>query len=210
MKIFSYGKNALFSVFLFAACTVVLSQDYDQGYDQGYDGADQDYYQEEQYYAQEGDNLYHDYAQKHQGNAPAGRGGMFKTAAFGLTTWFLGGKIHSKRAVKKANQAHTKAQKELYLKYLQDVGALQTQNAELHQYIKAMTKQQLNEEFLQADLDIDGKVSRAEFEAYKRQYLQKHPDMVNNFPRFEEFDPDHNGMITVAEHESYYERQGLL
>lgn len=96
------------------------------------------------------------------------------------------------------------------MKYLQDVGALQNQIAELQEYIKLMTKQQLTEEFLQADVDNDHLVSRAEYEMYKRQYLQKHPEAVNNFPRFEEFDPDANGMITVREHEHYYERQGLL
>jgi hypothetical protein len=135
---------------------------------------------------------------------------MVKTAAFGVATWFVGGKIHSRRAVKKANKESYKAQKELYMKYLQDVGTLQSQVAELQNYISAMTKQQLTDEFLAADLDNDHRVSRAEFEMYKKQYLQKHPEAVNNFPRFEEFDPDANGVITVREHESYYERQGLL
>lgn len=134
-----------------------------------------------------------------------------KTVAFCAGSWFLGGKIHSKRAVKKANSAFVKTQKEFYLKYVKDVNTLQQQNAELQQYLTEVMKQKLTEEFLAADLNNDRQVTRAEFEMYKKEYIKKHPEMKNvQFPAFEEFDPDHNGVISMREHERYYERQGLI
>lgn len=134
-----------------------------------------------------------------------------KTVAFCAGSWFLGGKIHSKRAVRKANAAFQKSQREFYLKYVKDINSLQTQNAELQQYVQEVMKQKLTEEFLAADLNNDRQVTRAEFEMYKKEYIKKHPEMKNvQFPAFEEFDPDHNGVISMREHESYYEKHGLI
>ena len=134
-----------------------------------------------------------------------------KTVGFIAGGWFLGGKIHSKRAVKKAQTAFTKSQREFYLKYVKDVNTLQQQNAELQSYLQEVMKQKLTEEFLAADLNNDRQVTRAEFEMYKKEYIKKHPEMKNvQFPAFEEFDPDHNGVISMREHENYYERQGLI
>lgn len=72
------------------------------------------------------------------------------------------------------------------------------------------TRQQLMAEFRAADIDKDGQVSQAEFEAYKKRYLQIHPDMKNSFASFKDFDPDNSGLITVQEHEQYYKSRGLL
>jgi Ca2+-binding EF-hand superfamily protein len=97
------------------------------------------------------------------------------------------------------------------LKYVKDVNALQQQNVELQKYVSEVTKQKLTEEFLAADIDNNRQVTRAEFEMYKKEYIKKHPEMANvQFPAFEEFDPDHNGVISMSEHEQYYERQGLI
>jgi len=136
---------------------------------------------------------------------------MIKSLAFGTVGWFLGAKYHSRRAVKKASAKSTKDLKDLYTRYIQDVSALQSHNAELEAFIKQSAKQQLAEEFLQADLDNNRQVSRAEFERHKKQYLAKHPEMhPSQFPAFEDFDPDGNGMITIAEHEQYYEDRGMI
>lgn len=135
---------------------------------------------------------------------------MIKSLAFGAVGWFIGGKIHSKRAVKKANKKSKQDLKDLYSRYIQDVSALQTHVAELEAFIKQSAKQQLEEEFLQADLDGNRQVSRAEFEMHKKKYLARHPEFVGQFPDFEDFDPDGNGMITIAEHEQYYEQRGLI
>lgn len=99
----------------------------------------------------------------------------------------------------------------MYTKYIADVSALSAQNQELEQYIKQMVKQQLTEEFLMADIDNNRLVSRAEFEMHKKNYLIKHPEMDGSaFPAFEEFDPDGNGMISIREHEKYYEDRGMI
>lgn len=130
--------------------------------------------------------------------------GWGQTLAFGAATWLIGGRIHSKRAVSKATKKHQAAQKQLYTQYYKDVLALQTQNAELQEYAKQALKGQIDGQFESADIDNDNRVSRAEFNAYKKQYLAKHPEMAGTFPAFEEFDPDANGMVSKAEHDAYY------
>ena len=124
--------------------------------------------------------------------------------------WFLGGKIHSGRAVKKANNKAKNEIKQIYAQYLSDVTALQTQNAELQQFIKQSAKQQLYDEFLSADIDNNKQVSRAEYEMHKKNYIAKHPEYQGEFPAFDEFDPDGNGMITNYEHEKYYSDRGMI
>jgi phage-related minor tail protein len=135
---------------------------------------------------------------------------MMKTAAISAASWFIGAKIHSKRAVKKANKKSQQDLQGLYSKYIQDVTALQNQNAELEAYIKQSTRASLEEEFLRADIDNNKLVSRAEYEMNKKQYLQKHPEFRGSFPKFEDFDPDGNGMISMREHDAYYEQRGMI
>lgn len=134
--------------------------------------------------------------------------GWGKVSALSAFSWFLGGKIHSKRAVQKANKLHKKQEQELYVQYYKDVLALQTQNAELQQYLDLVQKERIDADFEMADLDNDNRVSRAEFNAYKKRYLEKHPEMASQFPAFEQFDPDHNGVVTKAEHDAYYAKGG--
>ena len=153
------------------------------------------------------DNLYAKYAENQaQKDVAQGGFGMGKVVAFCGASWFLGGKIHSKRAVKKETLKFKKEQKELYLQYYKDVMALQQQNVELQNYIDSTTLQQLDGEFALADTNDDNKVSRAEFNMYKQQYLAKNPEMASQFPRFEDFDPDSNGLISKAEYDQYYRR----
>jgi hypothetical protein len=136
--------------------------------------------------------------------------GMVKMVGTGLAGWFLGGKIHSRRATKKAAKKHMDELRDLYTKYIKDVTTMQSQIAELESFIKESARQQLADEFLRADYDNNRQVSRAEFEKYKREYLIKHPEMAAQFPEFEAFDPDRNGMITLREHEKYYEDRGMI
>jgi len=198
--------RALFMLFLMSSSCLVLSQEYqDHGYG---DNMDQDYY------APEEDNLYANYMDNEQDKKRGGKGGgVGVVTTFGIAgvSWVLGAKYHSGRAVKTANKKAAEAQRTLYTRYVQDVSNLQTQNAELQTYIGQMTATQLNEEFLQADYDNDREVSRAEFELYKKQYLARHPDMSPaQFPRFEDFDPNRDGSITMKEHTSYYQQEGHL
>mmetsp|Transcript_34301 Transcript_34301/g.80848 ORF Transcript_34301/g.80848 Transcript_34301/m.80848 type:complete len:214 (-) Transcript_34301:209-850(-) len=207
------------AILLMLMSLVVASQQYYDDYGEDVGG---DYYQQQdyaEYYGDEGadgpeDTLYQDYAKHQEQKAMGGKGGlppMVKNVAIGATSWFLGAKFHSRRAVKKSEKLSVKAQQKLYERYVKDVSALQLQNAQLQEYIQASTIQQLTEEFLQADTNNDRKVSRLEFERYKADYLKKHPEAdPSMFPRFEDFDPDHNGMVTLKEHEDYYRNQGMI
>ena len=73
-----------------------------------------------------------------------------------------------------------------------------------------LTRNELTAEFQDADTNGDGQVSKPEFERYKQIYLQQYPEAANSFARFEEFDRDSSGLITVNEHEGYYKGLGLL
>jgi len=133
-----------------------------------------------------------------------------KMMGAGLTGWFLGGKIHSRRAVRKFKKQSQEELKTLYNQYIKDVSALQTEILELHSFIKETTRQHLRDEFLMADEDGNQLVSRAEFEAYKKKHLRNHPENAHLFPAFEEFDPDRNGFVSLSEHEDYYRRHDMI
>lgn len=153
------------------------------------------------------DNLYNDYAGRQaQKQAGGGGPGMMKMLAFCGTSWFLGGKIHSKRAVSKVTKKFKKDQKDFYVQCYTDIMNLQQQNAEMQQYIDQITMEQRDGEFSIADINRDNKVSRAEFNMYKNEYQKKNPEMANQFPRFEDFDPDSDGLISKAEYDAYYRR----
>jgi len=218
-------------------CVVVASQQqgyYDDGGGGG--GMDGDYYEQQgdygggagDYYGDEGggrgsddngggggDSLYADYAKREQDKAmgikTGGLSPVLKNILVGAASYIVGAKLHSRRAVKKIEKSSSKVQQKLYERYVQDVSALQLQNTQLQEYIQQSTVQQLTEEFLTADTNNDRRVSRLEFEKYKTEYLKKHPGAdPGMFPRFEDFDPDHNGMVTLAEHEDYYRQQGMV
>lgn len=205
---------------LMSLAVAVASQQYYDDYGEDVGGGE--YYQEQdyggEYYNEDngggGDSLYADYAKHQEDKAMGVKGGvspLLKNAAVGAAGWFVGAKFHSRRAVKKSEKLSSKQQQRLYERYVQDVSALQMQNAQLQEYIQQTTVQQLTEEFIQADTNNDRKVSRLEFERYKADYLKKHPEAdPSMFPKFEDFDPDHNGLVTLQEHEDYYRKQGMI
>mmetsp|Transcript_30709 Transcript_30709/g.34309 ORF Transcript_30709/g.34309 Transcript_30709/m.34309 type:complete len:228 (+) Transcript_30709:106-789(+) len=225
-------KSSVGILLLLTACCLlvcVASQQQQGGYydDGGMDGGD--YYEQDgygdgggagDYYGDEGgggggDSLYADYAKREQDKAmgikTGGLSPMVKNIVVGAASYLVGAKLHSRRAVKKSEKASGRTQQKLYERYVQDVSALQLQNTQLQEYIQQSTVQQLTEEFLTADTNNDRRVSRLEFEKYKTEYLKKHPGSdPGMFPRFEDFDPDHNGMVTLQEHEDYYRQQGMV
>ena len=52
--------------------------------------------------------------------------------------WFIGGKFHSRRVVKKLNTKFKKEQKDLYTQYYSDVYTLKEQNAQLVDALEKM------------------------------------------------------------------------
>jgi len=218
----SYVGVTLWTLLCASTPLAVASQQY---YDDYGDDAGADNYQQQDYgadtgggdyYGDEagGDTLYQDYAKHQQDKTMGVKGGLspfIKNVGIGATSWFLGAKYHSRRAVKKSEKISNKQQQKLYERYVQDVSNLKHQNTQLQEYIQATTVQQLADEFRMADTNSDNRVSRLEFEQYKRQYLKQHPEAdPSMFPRFEDFDPDYNGMVTFTEHEDYYRKQGMI
>lgn len=175
------------------------------------------------------DSLYQDYARKQQEKADGGgaaggggRGGVAKYVLGGAAGYFVGGKIHSTRAVKKLKKKHLKEQKDLYTQYYNDVYKLQEQNIEL-QYVVAQLQESLKkvkeeieleqiqrdyDEFKQPDLDGDEQISRAEFNMYVNTYLKNYPGLAEkDYPRFEDFDHDRDGYVSFVEYEKQMKKQ---
>jgi len=129
--------------------------------------------------------------------------------------WFIGGKIHSKRAVTDLKKKYTKDHKTLYKQYYDDVYKLQTQNAELAyavEQLQALLKKSEEErelealqrdydEFKQPDVDDDDRISRAEFNMYVKTYLANYPGLQkSDYPKFEDFDHDGDGYVSFQEY----------
>ena len=147
---------------------------------------------------------------------------MAKYLVGGAAGYFLGGKIHSSRAVKKLKKKHLKEQKDLYTQYYNDVYKLQEQNIEL-QYVVAQLQESLKQvkeeieleklqrdydEFKQPDLDGDERISRAEFNMYVNSYLKNYPGLAEkDYPRFEDFDHDRDGYVSFQEYEKQMKKQ---
>jgi len=162
------------------------------------------------------DNLYADYAMKQaEKQDGASGGGMVKMAIFGGVGWVAGAKYHSAKATKNLKKKHMKEAKTLYSQYYNDVYKLQEQNAELAEAVKKLqgmlnsveseremeVMQRDYDEFKQPDVDGDDRISRAEFQMYVKNYLANYPGLTEkDYPRFEEFDHDHDGYVSFTEY----------
>ncbi|GMH63895.1 hypothetical protein TrRE_jg9585, partial [Triparma retinervis] len=156
------------------------------------------------------DNMYHDYAQKQQAKMDAGGGGGMKAiAAGGLGGFVIGRKL---RQVKKQ---HQKEQKKLYTQYYNDVYKMQEQineyayQAEHYKSVAVQVQESAEldamqrdyDEFKQPDIDGDDRISRAEFNMYVKNYLANYPGLAEkDYPRFEDFDHDHDGFVSFSEY----------
>jgi len=133
----------------------------------------------------------------------------------GAASWFLGGKYHSARAIKKIQTKHRKEQKALYTQYYNDVYKLSEQNQELALLIEQLqellketeAKHELEalqrdyDEFKQPDVDGDDRISRAEFNMYVKNYLSNYPGLSEkDYPKFEDFDQDGDGYVSFKEY----------
>lgn len=133
----------------------------------------------------------------------------------GAVSWFLGGKFHSARAIKKIKVKHQKEQKALYTQYYNDVYKLSEQNQELALLIDQLQEllkateakhemealQRDYDEFKQPDVDGDDRISRAEFNMYVKNYLSNYPGLTeSDYPKFEDFDQDGDGYVSFKEY----------
>ena len=134
---------------------------------------------------------------------------------FGGAGW-VGGAVYRSRQAKKILQKKQLIEaKTLYSQYYNDVYKLQEQNAELVKVVqqlqetlkKAEEKRELDamqrdyDEFKQPDVDGDDRISRAEFNMYVKNYLRNYPGLTEkDYPKFEDFDHDHDGFVSFSEY----------
>ena len=145
------------------------------------------------------------------------------------------GKLHSGRKVRQLKKQHQKDQKKLYTQYYNDVYKMQEQineyayQAEHYKSVAVQVQESAEmdamqrdyDEFKQPDVDGDDRISRAEFNMYVKNYLANYPGLAEkDYPRFEDFDHDHDGFVSFseysqqmalqvqqAEYEAYYGQQ---
>lgn len=87
------------------------------------------------------------------------------------------------------------------------------QNQELKQALLESEQEALQrdyEEFKQPDANGDDVISRAEFSQYIRNYMKAYPHIPpEDYPTFEDFDMDRNGLVTFQEWQEYLYQQQL-
>lgn len=67
------------------------------------------------------------------------------------------------------------------------------------------------EEFKAPDTNDDNMITRAEFNTYVRKYLSSFPELSEkDFPLFDEFDEDVNGVVSFAEWQDFLAKQKLM
>jgi len=184
---------------------------------------DQRYYEggQDEYYvgdagggADDGANIYADYAQKQQEKADkGGGGGGLKGLVLGGAAGFGISKLLSRKESRAMKKKHAKEIKQLYTQYYSDVYKLQEALAEAN-YATEQLRSSLTEakttaemeaiqrdydEFKQPDVDGDDRISRAEFNMYVKNYLANYPGLQEkDYPRFEDFDHDKDGFVSFT------------
>jgi hypothetical protein len=204
--------NLLRTLFILACATsasLSLASDYadDGSWDQGQDNNN--------YYGSYDDSM-GDYFDKSGGGQQAAAGGgggdLMKIVSGSALGWFVGGKIHSRRAAATLKKKHSKERAAFIQLYREQVGALQEFNKESSRIIRAMESSIIARQngvpaeidtvpFFMADTDGSKKISKAEFDRYVREYLVNYPGLrPEDVPRWESFDHDHSGQITFDEY----------
>lgn len=86
-------------------------------------------------------------------------------------------------------------------------------NQELKQALYESEQESLKrdyEEFKQPDANGDDVISRAEFATYIRNYMKAYPHIpVEEYPTFEDFDMNRDGLVTFQEWQEYLYQQQL-
>lgn len=203
--------NLIRTILLLASTTSasVVAQDYrdDGNWDQGGYNDDQG-----GHYGSYDDSMGDYFDKNGQQAAPGGGNHLVKIALGGGFGWFLGGKIHSKRAATTLKKKHSKERAAFVQLYREQVGALHEFNKESARIIQAMESSIIARQngvpseidtvpFFMADTDGSKKISKAEFDRYVREYLANYPGLKSeDIPRWESFDHDMSGTITFDEY----------
>ena len=147
----------------------------------------------------------------------AGNGGMLLfSLATGVAASFAGGWLQAGRLKKK----HDKEKKDL-LKYIQSIDEVfksreaqwQAEYQKLYKAYEGLETDTIKrdyEEFKAPDTDGDDQVSREEFAIYVRKYLSSFPELSEkDFPKFDEFDLNGDGIVSFAEWQQFLKQQKL-
>jgi len=190
-------------LFLGSSISASLASEYRDDWDQGgYN--DQGNYQN--------DDSMGEYFDK-SGGQPAAGNQLVKMAVGSACGWFVGGKIHSKRAVATLKKKHSKERGAFVQLYREQVGALQEFNKESARIIKAMESSFIARQngvpaeidtvpFFMADTDGSKRISKYEFDKYVKEYLANYPGLRSeDIPRWDSFDHDMSGQITFDEYQ---------
>lgn len=167
------------------------------------------------------EDIYQHYMQAQQEHLPANpRGGGVGMAVTGLLA-FAAGHMSPFRG-KKAKQSQEELER-LYRTIsaknveVQKLKAMvyeyEYRNQELKQALYESEQEALKrdyEEFKQPDANGDDVISRAEFTTYIRNYMKAYPHIPpEEYPTFEDFDMNRDGLVTFQEWQEYLYQQQL-
>ena len=154
---------------------------------------------------------YQDFAKGYgQRQKKKGGGSLVTSAVTGMIGFFVGG-YFSSRGSKKKNDKEKKdllqymqMQEELYKKR---EGQWQKEYQKLYTAYEELNRETVErdyEEFKAPDTNNDDMISRAEFNIYVKKYLSSFPELSErDFPRFEEFDLDGDGIVSFEEWQQF-------
>jgi Ca2+-binding EF-hand superfamily protein len=144
------------------------------------------------------------------------RGALLTGIASFILGGFIGGVVQSRRLGKQ----HEKSRRELiqYAQLQEEISKQQLLYWQKHynklytayEQLQKETVERDCEEFKAPDTDNDDMISREEFDAYVRKYLSSFPELSEkDFPKFEEFDLNHDGIVSFDEWQEFLAQQKL-
>jgi Ca2+-binding EF-hand superfamily protein len=141
-------------------------------------------------------------------------GGLMKGIVSGLLGSFVGGIMQSRKVSKKNKKDkeellnYIKMQEEIYKERDQQ---WQTEYQKLYSAYEKLENETLErdyEEFKAPDTNNDEMISRQEFAIYVQKYLSSFPELTEaDFPKFDDFDLNHDGLVTFDEWQKYLQMQ---
>lgn len=162
--------------------------------------------------------LSQDYAEYAAGLArKKNNNGAYLAGAAGVV---IGGVVGSWVQAKKSAKNFEKKRREL-IQYVELQDEIQKQQLlywqknykKLYTAYEELQKESIErdyEEFKAPDTDGDDMISKAEFDTYVRKYLSSFPELSEkDFPKFEEFDLNHDGIVSFEEWQEFLAQQKL-
>lgn len=128
-----------------------------------------------------------------------------------LGSWMTGGGLKKKHAKEKSDLLqYMQLQEEIYRQREQQ---WQQEYRKLYKLYDELEKESIErdyEEFKAPDTNNDDMISRSEFNTYVRKYLSSFPELSEkDFPKFDEFDLDGDGIVSFEEWQNFLYQQKL-